>query len=870
MAAAAQTARRRLQRTGGDHFVLLPELVTPLLLIMFLWTGIVSTLQREHGDALREAVQTSGNLARAFEENTRRIVGSIDQTLQALRTSYQTAGADFDLADWEHRQDRTDRFTAQLGIVDQDGQIVATSLTKPLAPFSIRDRAHFRAQMRSTADELFISQPVLGRGTGRWTVQFTRKLMHPDGSFAGIVVLSLDCVDLSRFYQSLELGDGFVLLAGTDGVVRARGPVDLIGQDLNGGPLMRQVGRESAGWLRIPPGKQGPGRIISYRALSTYPLLVAVGLGDQQVFAHYRRSRGSDLTLGAVTTAVVLLLGGLWIAQRRRSLQARRALGVTLETISQGIAMVEADGRLCVFNHRAADLLGVPYSTRALSAEQLRLMPPGGALCPATRGEPGDGVPDLAESELPDGSVIEIRSHALSGGRRVYTYTDITGHRRSEAQISHLALHDALTGLPNRLLMHRELAVAMAGEAAAQHGFAIFCLDLDGFKEVNDTFGHDIGDRLLQAFADRLRRTLTPRDLVARTGGDEFAIVHRHAATQEEAQSLAVRIIEGIASPLRVGTRQMRVGTSIGVAIYPRDGADPGTLLKSADIALYCAKADGRGTFRMFEPALEQELRERRALQQDLRQAVERGELEVYFQPQFCATSLEIAGLEALARWHHPTRGQVPPDIFIAVAEECGLVETLGRQILRRACHLAAAWPRALRVAVNLSPVQFRNPQLPEIVDEILDQSGLAPGLLELEVTEGVLIRDEAQAMATLAAFSARGIRVALDDFGTGYSSLSYLRRFHFDKLKIDKSFVQTLEHDEGARAILEAIVTMARRLDLPVTAEGVETEAQLTILRALRCTELQGFHLGRPVHASEVAALIERPRLPMRESAAT
>jgi len=303
---------------------------------------------------------------------------------------------------------------------------------------------------------------------------------------------------------------------------------------------------------------------------------------------------------------------------------------------------------------------------------------------------------------------------------------------------------------------------------------------------------------------------------------------------------------------------RLGVACSIGVALYPRHGPEGRTLLKNADTALYRAKAEGRGTFRFFEPEMDRSLQERRALEHDLRLAMQHDRLEVYFQPEFACDSLQVVGFEALVRWRDPARGVVPQGIFIPIAEECGLIDQLGRVVLERACTLAASWQQKRRIAVNLSPSQFRDNSLPTLLSEILERTGLPAHLLELEVTEGVLIRDEEQALGILRGLKAHGVRIALDDFGTGYSSLSYLRRFPFDKIKIDKSFVQAQQHDPGAQAILETILAMSGRLNLTVTAEGVETEEQLAMIRRQRCTEVQGYLLGMPMPAAQVPGFLQ------------
>ncbi|TPG45471.1 bifunctional diguanylate cyclase/phosphodiesterase [Roseomonas nepalensis] len=377
--------------------------------------------------------------------------------------------------------------------------------------------------------------------------------------------------------------------------------------------------------------------------------------------------------------------------------------------------------------------------------------------------------------------------------------------------------------------------------------------DLNRFKPVNDTLGHAAGDELLRQTARRLHGLARASDIVARVGGDEFVVVQTMMAGPGDAAALAERIMVEIALPYDIDGHAVSIDTSIGIAIFPHDGDTVEALLKNADTALYRAKEAGRGVTCFFEAEMEVRLRERGLLEHDLRGAMAKGEFEINFQPLHACGTRDVTAFETLLRWHHPVRGDVSPAEFIPVAEECGLIVPLGQWVLEQACAAAAAWPQPYTVAVNLSPVQFRRGGLPAQVAEVLARTGLAASRLELEVTEGLLIEDAEGALATMQALKALGVRLALDDFGTGYSSLSYLRRFPFDKLKIDKSFTQAIELDPGARAIVDAILAMGHSLNLRVTAEGVETEAQLAFLRTLDCDEAQGFLLGRPVPADQL-----------------
>ena len=432
--------------------------------------------------------------------------------------------------------------------------------------------------------------------------------------------------------------------------------------------------------------------------------------------------------------------------------------------------------------------------------------------------------------------------------------SDVTAVQRSQEQILFLAHHDSLTRLSNRVLFNEMLHSGCA--RSAETGLALLCLDLDDFKSVNDTMGHAVGDGLLVAVAERLRGCVRDGDVAARLGGDEFAII-LNTGDIDEVTAIARRLIERIGRPYHFDGKMLEIGVSVGITMAPKDGDTPAVLMKNADLALYRAKADGRGTWRFYDLRMDERVKDLRSLQTDLRQALPRGEFYLHFQPIIDLTSKRIVCAEALLRWHHPVRGQLPPAEFIPLAETSGLIGPIGAWVLRQACATAARWPDSVHVAVNLSPLQFRDQGISADVGHALAESGLAPERLELEITETTLLETSAQNSQTLTELHRRGIRIALDDFGTGYSSLVYLRRFPFDKLKIDRSFVRDLGQDRDSAAITAAILGLARNLDLTVTAEGVETEEQARFLIEHGCTQAQGFLFHRPLSGEQMSELL-------------
>jgi diguanylate cyclase (GGDEF)-like protein len=412
-------------------------------------------------------------------------------------------------------------------------------------------------------------------------------------------------------------------------------------------------------------------------------------------------------------------------------------------------------------------------------------------------------------------------------------------------QIAHLAHHDALTDLPNRTLLAGRLAEVFDRAKTNRESFAVLTVDLDHFKEANDVFGHVVGDELLCAIARRLE-VAAAGSFVARVGGDEFTFVSAAAEQPRSADALAGRVLQAVAEPFDVRNQKIPIGLSIGAAVYPHDGTDPEMLLANADAALYRAKADGRHTVRFFDPDLDRRLRERFALQLDLRSAIARNELILHYQPQ-ASIDGEIFGFEALARWQHPTRGLIPPNVFIPLAEQNGMIVEIGAWAMSEACREAATWSRPLQVGVNLSPVQFRYADLAGLVHLILLETGLSPGRLELEITEGIIFDDPARALSVLRRLKGLGVKIAMDDFGTGYASMSSLQSFPFDKIKIDQSFVADVSINAQSGAIVRSIIGLGKALDIPVIAEGVETESERAFLMREGCREIQGFLIGHP-----------------------
>ncbi len=563
---------------------------------------------------------------------------------------------------------------------------------------------------------------------------------------------------------------------------------------------------------------------------------------------------------------------------RRREYQLAQTniwFDAALAHMTQGLCVYDHDGNLKIFNSRFAEIYqihrdqvrtGTPFEVvqKMLDALSDPALAEGDQAVPTISKQIAARQVFLAKQVLADGRVIAISHRPISDGGWVLTYEDVTARARSEARIAHMAQHDPLTGLPNRALFTEQLDQSLAGLSGGRR-FALMLVDLDRFKEVNDRFGHAMGDKLLRVVAERLAGTGRFQDVMARLGGDEFAIIQTGLHEVHDAQDLAARVIASLGNPYTIDGLRLEVGASIGIALAPDHGSDQEILLRNADTALYRVKAEGRGQYRVFSPSMDSALQDRRALDHDLQSADFDAEMDLVYQPIFdigpdapADSGWRLSGCEALLRWNHPQRGLMMPSDFVSIAEDSGQIERLGAWILRRACADAAAWPATLKIAVNVSPTQFRSGRLADRLEEAFLASGIEAERLELEITETTLLDDNEATIETLRHIQGRGVKIALDDFGTGFSSLSYLRSFPFDRIKIDRSFVMDLGQREDAPAIIRAIIGLGRSLHIPVIAEGVETPEQLAHLRAEGCALAQGYLFSRPVPASELLAMAE------------
>jgi diguanylate cyclase (GGDEF)-like protein len=842
-----------------------------VVIIAMLWAVVALKYSEDVQADGKEAERTNRNFAMVFEENVLRSIGEIDKALLYLRRTVETRKASANYHAIVQSADVLSDIILQAAIVDDKGIIRWSNAQTESSPaISVADREHIIVQLKSTEDHLFISKPLIGRASRQWSVQFTRRFMNEDGTIGGVVVASLNPAHFTSFYDRIDLGpSASISMIGSDGVVRASGGTtggSALGQDFTGTNLFAHMRTGTS--ATFDDAVNGEPRLVTIRKVKDHPLWVSVSVNKDEIYKESWATLRLDVIAAIVLTLIILAAMERILRTEGKARHKADQLQLTLENMSQGIMLVTKDFQIPVINSQCGELLDLPadfikHPPRfdQFGEFQARI---GSPASPDDAGaNAASGQFTISERTMPNGSVIEVRNARLPDGGFVQTFTDITKRCAAEARIARLASEDPLTGLPNRRVFRSALdsvsqrQCPAAADARQPIEFAVLFLDLDRFKVVNDTLGHRVGDLLLQEVAQRLKGSLRETDVLARLGGDEFAVVVTPVESRAALVAMANCLIETISQPYEIDTHRIRTSVSIGIAVGPLDGDNADDLLMDADLALYAVKAGGRGTYRFYETSMNEGLQDRRQIEMDLREALERGELELHYQPIIDLRSNVVTGFEALARWRHPVRGMVPPALFIPVAEDSGLILPLGEWALAEACRRAAQWPDHLKIAVNLSPVQFSIPNLYNVVKSTLAETGLAPHRLELEITERLFMEDSEKTLSTLHRLKELGVRISMDDFGTGYSSLSYLRSFPYDKIKVDRAFISDLAEGTEHVVIVQAVVSIARALGMATTAEGVETAGQREFLKALGCDEAQGYLFSAPVPIEKVPEII-------------
>jgi diguanylate cyclase (GGDEF)-like protein len=896
----------RLGHARARSLLLFGGLFIGIIFAVAMTWFIVTLRQTEIKDAVREM----RNVALMLSEQDDRLLQSVDLVQLALLEHMRQLGIDsprkFErmMATEAAHRDLRDRvaglsYIGSLSLHNLRGDLLNFSRTWPPPPINVADRDFFRVMSASDGLLTFISEPIRSVTTGKWTIYLSRRFEAVDGQLIGIVLSTIEIDYFEQSYAQLPLsGGGSYTLYRRDGMLLARYPhVDpLIGKafaaTMN---FNRMLGALNGGVSQFKSMLDGQERLVVPHTFAHFPLLIVVSDTVETILGRWRE----EAQMLAATTALLefVLAGTILLSVRhlrgyeqlhaaetaRERAEANLALGeerqraaqvlhahehrfdTALHNMLQGLLMIGQSGELVVVNRRFNEVFDMPDGVLVPGMtyqEVTERVVEFGNVCAEDMREARGRRATLLERneraavtwELADGRTFNVTHQPMEAGW-LATFEDISARCAAEARMVHLAQHDALTDLPNRVLFHAKLREALA-LARRGHKIALLCFDLDQFKAVNDTLGHPIGDAVLQAVSERLCRGTRETDTVARLGSDEYAIIQTAIVKPTETTDFATRLLHLLSTPFEVAGHNITIGTSIGIAFAPEDGLDADQLLRCADLALSRAKLDGRGVYRLFQAEMDAQMQERRLLELDLRQALEVGQFEVFYQPLVDLRVGAVTGVEALLRWRHPVRGLVSPANFIPLAEEIGLIVPIGEWVLREACRTVASWQGGMRVAVNLSPVQFQSRTLVATVARALRDAYMPAGRLELEITETVMLQDTDATLATLAQLRDLGVRIAMDDFGTGYSSLSYLRRFPFDRIKIDQSFVRDINSKRDCGAIIRAVTGLSRELGIATTAEGVETQAQLDALVSAGCTEFQGYLFSPAVTGGAVAGL--------------
>jgi diguanylate cyclase (GGDEF)-like protein/PAS domain S-box-containing protein len=782
-----------------------------------------------------------------------------------------------------------------LRVADAQGLMTHGTGVNPANKLSIADRDYF-ARLRTQADTgMVIGRPVQGRISGKWATTVSRAIKHPDGSFAGVVVGAVPLSRFTRAFAALALGKGgsFTLFDDDMRIVirHPDGPdaKTMVGMKFGSPALLNLVHTGVIeGTYQAVSTIDGVNRVFAYRKVRGVPLNIVTGLATEESLAGWRQEAVKAGVLVVLFVLVTLLL--FWVTYRawknqavavaalqdiNRSLDAEKQLNQTIiqsspfaiyTRDSKGIVTAWNKASEMLFGWRADEIVGKPLLSvppgKETETEDLRQR--------VLRGE--NLIQMEVQRQKRDGTLFDLsttlaplRNKAGEIDGYLAIATDITERKVAEKQIEFLAYRDVLTGLPNRLLLRDrfEQAIAHADRSGTQ--VALLFLDLDNFKSINDSLGHVIGDALLKEVARRLGECVRETDTISRQGGDEFLIVLPDMHGADAVTPVLLKIRERVQSAFEVDGHELSTSTSIGIALYPGDGKDFQTLMQKADTAMYRAKDGGRNSYRFFDEQMNVEAVEHLHIKTGLRRALARDEFVLHYQPQIDLGSGAVVGVEALIRWNHPEQGLIAPARFIPVAEESGLIVPIGEWVIHEACRQGVAWREAglppLLMAVNLSAVQFKRGDVEQTVIRALQETGFGAHLLELELTESILIHDTDNVLATVKRLKQLGVKLSIDDFGTGYSSLSYLKRFDVDKLKIDQSFVRDLASDPEDEAIIRAIIQMARSLNLKTIAEGVEDAGMVLQLRQFNCDEAQGYHFARPMAAHAMADFLAQKR---------
>jgi diguanylate cyclase (GGDEF)-like protein len=878
-----------------------PLFASVMVLIGFVLAGMAALDVYLYRFQLQQGERSARNLSHLLSDETDRSLRAALSGVSAVADRLRKQGIDstaaldaaaqtFDLQA-PPRGAAGDPRLDSLFIAGADGRIFAPGFGPADSVAELHGGDYLDHLRHAPPGAIYVSAPFSSTTEGTWQLSLVERVSASDGGFLGMVGGVFQLASFDALLGELALGaHESISIFRDDGVIIACFPQREIalGASLEDTDFhAKLLAKSFDGMARDDSAPDGVDRLFAIVHSPDFPVVSVVALDMNAVVADWRR-QAEALAGGVAVIILAIALGAIRLAghneqlanaRQREAVRAQVAIQYqrfnnAMDNITQGLAMYDRANRLIACNRRYAEIYGLPLALTRPGARRDEIL--------AHRGHAGLGKaaierrvePDgslLIINELGDGRVIAQRKKQLPEGGWVSTHEDITDRRRAEARIEEMATHDALTGLHNRFAFRQRLERQLIDVRRPTGRFAVLYLDLDHFKFVNDHLGHTAGDALLREAAKRILAAVRKHDAVARLGGDEFAILHRLGHFPGDGAHLAERLISAIGEPFSIDGDEVEVGVSIGISLAPDDAVDADELIRMADMALHHAKAR-RGRHEFFDASMDEKVRYRHDMEQDLRLALSERQFELYFQPVVGAADRRVKSFEALLRWNHPERGPVSPGEFVPLAEEIGLIVPIGEWVLREACREAARWPAHIKVAVNVSAAQFKSPDLLWSVSDAIAVAGLASSRLIVEVTESVMINDAEQAVATLHALRGKGIAIAMDDFGTGYSSLSYLRRFPFDKIKIDKTFIDEMGEREDGAAIVRAATGLAKAFGMESVAEGIETEEQLVRAAREGCSEAQGFLISRPMPAPAVFAFlgVEPSDAPSLEPAST
>lgn len=856
-------------------------------LVTGLWLWAVPSIYQEKNHLRERAYIMAAAQAQTYADQIERTIGQLDYILLSLKFQWQKNGGVLNLEEQVDAGLVPKAAKISVTVLDRTGVPVTTTNPKIKTKQSVALLEYFRLHAASPSQDLAISKTVRSALTGREVLLLSRRLNGDKGAFAGVIVIAVEPATVISFVDETKLGeDDFVAIRSTDG--------DLFSAKTKSSVQAQSPSLKAKALFDTPDGKvyrpasffaDGKARIVAWNAVGNYPIVAIVGLAEANIEADYEQRYRKILLIATTGSLALFLLAAagmrqaafrIWKAQYAR--EVHEAYRTATENAREGFYILRplygqekdiTDFLIEDCNEQGAAYRGLPRES--LIGKRLSVMLPAlfesHMLAACLEAMHTGFVED--EMLVPQHGAREAqwlqRRLVRSGAGLAVTLRDITEIKRHEEALVQSANVDPLTSLRNRYWLINYLPAAIDLARDGNHVFAILFVDLDDFKNINDTLGHAVGDELLKAAASRLKAAIRPDDKVVRLGGDEFTIIVESAQSREEVAAVAERIIDTLQSPfvLGDGDRHYYVHASIGISMFPENGTDGQSLLKHADIAMYAAKESQKGTYRFFEPSLERRLVTRINREAELKVAIERRELVLHYQPKVRGDTGEITGMEALVRWNHPKLGCLPPIEFIPLAEKAGLIVRLGNEVLRMACEQVALWREqglaVVPVAINVSAQQINAGNISTVLASALRANGLETELIEVEITESATVTEGGGAATELATIQEAGTKLYVDDFGTGYSCLAQLKRLDMDGLKVDRAFTSQLLDGPDEAALFRAIVSMAHALRMRVVAEGVETAGQMAALQALSCDELQGYFISKPVPATDAARLLQK-----------